>query len=140
MSEWFRWSIVGAHIEAAIAGNSSGVLLLLDSLLEFFDLFFEELSQKLAELVEGDFSWLIIVQDAEYDFVSLLEVSAAIALTRMDSFQETLHESFNFLLLQRTRIVGVDGIENRLVDLREFLLVNKDIGEVLDGFLEIHFK
>ena len=121
-------SIVCAHIEPLVASNSPSILLFLHSLLELFDLFFEKFSQELAELVEGDFAWFIIVEYRKNNFVSLLKISAAIALARMNSFQKTFHKSFHLFFFERARVVSVDGIEDRFVDFWEFLLVNKDIG------------
>ena len=121
-------SIICAHIEALVASNSPSVLLFLHSLLELFDLFLEKFSQELAELVEGDFAWFIIVQYRKNNFVSLLEISSAIALARMNSFQKAFHESFHLFFFEGARVVSVDGVEDRLIDFWEFLLVYEDIG------------
>ena len=56
----------------------------------------------------------------------------------MNTLEQALHKCLDFVALQRARVVRVDSVEDRLVDLAKFLLIDKDVRQVLDSFLVVH--
>jgi hypothetical protein len=82
-----------------------------------FDLLLEQFSQEFAKLVKSDFSRLIVIKYTENNLVTFLEISTTFTITRMDTFQKSLNEGFNFLLFQGTTIISINGIKNTFVNL-----------------------
>ena len=57
----------------------------------------------------------------------------------VDADQERLDEAFDLFTLERARVIGVNGVEDALVDLGEFVFVRQNVMQVVDGLVVIHF-
>ena len=130
--------MVGRPVVVAPAPVSACIPVLLDALLQLLDLLLKQLPQELAQLVEGDLARLVVIQNAENDLVSLVEVGALVVV-RVDALQQTFHEVFYFVLFERSRVICIDCVKYTFVDLAELLLVDEDIRQVLNSLLVVHY-
>ena len=93
--------MVGRPVVVAPTPVSACIPVLLDALLQLLDLLLKQLPQELAQLVEGDLARLVVIQNAENDLVSLVEVGALVVV-RVDALQQTFYEVFHFVLFERS--------------------------------------
>ena len=117
--------VVGAHVVTLLSpSNGASIFLLLNTFLELLDLIFKKFSQEFSKFVKSDFSTFIIVEDAEDDFMSFLQIISVLTIWRVNAFKQSLDERLDLLLFQWSTVVSVNGIKDRLVDLCELFLVD----------------
>ena len=116
--------------------NGSLVLFLLHPGLELQDLVLKQFFQESAKLVDCEFASLILVQFVQNFFVFLLETSISLTLD-LGSWQKVPDKWLDLLTFDASNLICVDGVIDVAGHLHELVIVNQNIGQILDGLFVV---